>query len=200
MKPAELCQLTPAENLDQIIPTAPMKAKYGWWKRSINRTVSPLGHKTVLPILKTHHYEVFNKKKKKVFQIILIAFWFIRTGSYFQGRPWNSEDLGKNLLYGHESWGSAGLGSCQVPRLTRRCPESAAGLTLTNITERETPPTQPTGQESGGKKPCQNMQCPKACKHSPSWHQGPISSGWDWMVTFAISLAWDSSFFFILEE
>lgn len=90
MKPAELCQLTPAKGLDQIIPTAPMKANYGWWKRSINRAVSPLGHKAVLPILKTHHYEVFNKKKK-VFQIILIAFWFICTASYFQGfsqRTW----------------------------------------------------------------------------------------------------------------
>ena len=66
-----------------------MKANYRWWKRSINRAVSPLGHKAVFPILKTHLRDVFNFKK--VFKIILIAFWFIHTGSHFLGfsrRTW----------------------------------------------------------------------------------------------------------------
>lgn len=191
MKPAELCQLTPAKGLDQIIPTAPMKANYGWWKRSINRAVSPLGHKAVLPILKTHHYEVFNKKKKSIsnyFNCLLIYLHCVIFSRLL------SEDLGKNLLYGHESWGSAGCGIHQVPRLTRRSPESAAGWRLPTQ-KKETMPTQPTSQKSGGKKPCQNMQCPRAYKPSLSRQWGLSSLGWDWMMTFAISLRWDSSFY-----
>lgn len=61
--------------------------------------------------------------------------------------------------------------------LTRRSPEPAAELMLIKNTGRETMPTQPTSQESGGKKACQNMQCPKACKPSLNQQQGPISSG-----------------------
>lgn len=58
-----------------------------------------------------------------------------------------------------------------------RSPEPAAGLMLTKNTWRETMPTLPSSQVPGGKKLCQNMQCPKACKPSLSQQQGPISSG-----------------------
>lgn len=60
MKPAKLCQLMPAKDLDQIILTALMKANHGWWKRSINRAVSPLGRKAAFWILKAHHHEVLH--------------------------------------------------------------------------------------------------------------------------------------------
>lgn len=88
-----------------------------------------------------------------------------------------SQDLGKNLLYGHETQVLQDLEVAKTHDLTRRSPEPTAGLMLMENTGRETMPTQPTSQESGGKKLCQNMQCPKACKPSLSQQQGPISSG-----------------------
>lgn len=40
------------------------RIKYRWWNKSMNTTFSPLNHKTVFPILKTHPHEVVNLKKK----------------------------------------------------------------------------------------------------------------------------------------
>lgn len=81
-------------------------------ERSINRAVSPLIQKAVFPILKPGLVVSF-LKKKQVLKIILIIFWCIHTGLYFP--RFFSQEPGKNLLYGHESSGCAGLGSCQVP-------------------------------------------------------------------------------------
>lgn len=84
------------------------RIKYRWWNKSMNTTFSPLNHKTVFPILKTHPHEVVNLKKKiktkKCISNILncLLIWF-------EGF---SEDLGKNFLYGHESWGLGGFGGC----------------------------------------------------------------------------------------
>lgn len=50
----------PAYAPDHIFPTSPIEIKCRWWNRCMNTTFSPINHKTVFPILKKHHHEVFN--------------------------------------------------------------------------------------------------------------------------------------------
>lgn len=125
-------------------------------ERSINRAVSPLIQKSSTSNPKTRVGCFFFKEKNKYFK--LFSFFDICTGLYFS-------------RFSHSTWAKIcfmvmkaqvlqDLEVAKTPDLTRS-PEPAAGLMLTENTWRETMPTQPTSQESGGKKLCQNTQCQK---------------------------------------